>query len=513
MSNEEQSKYSLPSWLVVGFTGHRELNNPEKIAEAIQHTLNRLAMRNLRLAGISSVASGADTLFAEEMLQLDCPITIVLPFPCERFKEDFKRHPQEWERAEAIIRNANVDVEVLELSAADQLALRRPYQEQTDIETLKNVAYLEAGTLTVDRAMVLIAVWNGKPANGKGGTAEVVTYAREIGRPLIIIDSVTGAISEERMEHLEDATAYRHKHPRIQEPRKIVEARLKEVDDAAMKDAPRARWFIRVYLLLHLFASSLVASAVAFVMPGWFRILAAIVEISVLFAAILILSKRRKSHHIWLKNRAEAEVCRSFLATWDIRRYPTLSHRPRPPISELQELYTGLRLLRQLDESPLPEFDIVRDVYIGDRVNNQLAYFRRKLRSSTRENVCLNLSMVACTFGAAACAIALLILWYWFHPWGRLERLYPNLCHAAEFFGIFLPLCSTAIGLTIIADESSRRTMRYNEMIELLKESEPLLRACRAWGALARLATDVEEALLQEVLEWRAFVRHTEHLH
>jgi hypothetical protein len=32
---------------------------------------------------------------------------------------------------------------------------------------------------------MLIAVWNGEPANGNGGTAQVVRYALELSRPVI----------------------------------------------------------------------------------------------------------------------------------------------------------------------------------------------------------------------------------------------------------------------------------------------------------------------------------------
>src|SRR5439155_12740709 len=40
-----------------------------------------------------------------------------------------------------------------------------------------------------DRCDVLIALWDGQPARGRGGTAEVVALARRVGRPLICIGS------------------------------------------------------------------------------------------------------------------------------------------------------------------------------------------------------------------------------------------------------------------------------------------------------------------------------------
>ena len=82
-----------------------------------------------------------------------------------------------------------------------------------------------------------------------------------------------------------------------------------------------------------------------------------------------------------------------------------------------------------------------------------------------------------------------------------------------EFFAIGLPLGTTALGILVITDESSRRVIRYKEMITALEYFEIRIKACRTWDSLACLATNVEEELLQEILEWQSFVRHTEHLH
>ena len=49
-------------------------------------------------------------------------------------------------------------------------------------------AYLAAGHAVVDDADVVLALWDGRPARGRGGTAEVVEYARSLGRPLVWID-------------------------------------------------------------------------------------------------------------------------------------------------------------------------------------------------------------------------------------------------------------------------------------------------------------------------------------
>jgi len=42
----------------------------------------------------------------------------------------------------------------------------------------------------VDLADLLIAVWDGKPARGPGGTADVVAYAASAGKPYVWLDPI-----------------------------------------------------------------------------------------------------------------------------------------------------------------------------------------------------------------------------------------------------------------------------------------------------------------------------------
>jgi hypothetical protein len=50
-------------------------------------------------------------------------------------------------------------------------------------------AYEAVGRLTVAQADVVVAVWDGKPAAGRGGTPEIMQYALELDRPVIWIDT------------------------------------------------------------------------------------------------------------------------------------------------------------------------------------------------------------------------------------------------------------------------------------------------------------------------------------
>ena len=55
---------------------------------------------------------------------------------------------------------------------------------------------------TVNDADALLALWDGQAARGKGGTADVVDYARSLGKPVIIIDAATLEIRRENFAAL-----------------------------------------------------------------------------------------------------------------------------------------------------------------------------------------------------------------------------------------------------------------------------------------------------------------------
>ena len=116
------------------------------------------------LVGLSSLAGGADQVFARVVLGKGGRIEAVIPI---RGYRDLMQD----EVAEGFD-------ELVGRSSVIELDLGGSHEE----------AFLNAGKWIVDHSELMIAVWDGKPAEGKGGTADVVAYAREVGRRVIVID-------------------------------------------------------------------------------------------------------------------------------------------------------------------------------------------------------------------------------------------------------------------------------------------------------------------------------------
>ena len=115
---------------------------------------------------------------------------------------------------------------------------------------------------TVDGSDVLIAVWDGEPARGRGGTAEVVAYARSLGKPVVLIDSNTLEVTRENLQKLartDESLAKLNHLPSTPvgdygNPFKAPDALFafqQKCDHAASHGAPQFRRLIVLTVLLH----------------------------------------------------------------------------------------------------------------------------------------------------------------------------------------------------------------------------------------------------------------------
>lgn len=129
---------------------------------------------------VSPLAKGADRLVAAAVLKQEpARLEVLSPFALAEYRTDFVE-PDDRQEFETLLEQAD-DVRVLpaELEAATA-------EERA---ALRNEAYFDVGRKTVDECEILIAIWNGKPAAGVGGTGDVVRYALQAGRLVIWIDS------------------------------------------------------------------------------------------------------------------------------------------------------------------------------------------------------------------------------------------------------------------------------------------------------------------------------------
>lgn len=151
----------------IGITGHQELSSADQWQWVVQEMRGKLARLPRPLMAITCLAKGADQIFARLVLEEGGAVYAVLPF------RDIERtfSSKDLPEFRALVKLSRVEV-LVEAPADDE------------------EAFFSAGKRVVDLCDLLFAVWNGKPARGKGGTADVVHYAKQMGRTTFHLNPV-----------------------------------------------------------------------------------------------------------------------------------------------------------------------------------------------------------------------------------------------------------------------------------------------------------------------------------
>lgn len=165
-----QSSREVEDGIRIGVTGHRFLAELDKLKAAVDEALDRIATAFVGrlLVVLSPLAEGADRLVAHAILQCKGSALVVpLPLPIEEYLHDFNS----------------------EQSQAEFFSLLKQASRVTKLPATatRNEAYEQVGLYVLDNSDVLIAVYDGQPAQGQGGTAEIVHRALARGIPVLHI--------------------------------------------------------------------------------------------------------------------------------------------------------------------------------------------------------------------------------------------------------------------------------------------------------------------------------------
>ncbi len=462
----------------VGFTGHRRLSDPAPAARAVRRAFDDIATHTgARLVGISSIASGADTLFAEELARRDAPWLLLLPFPLDNFRNDFE--PDEWARVEAVLPRA----------------LSTQVEPQTE---RRDDAYLTCGHRTVDESDVLIALWNGDPAAGVGGTADVVAYARAQQKPLLWIHEPSGEITAERLDRL-PARLHSPKPSPSTSPargRAAAEALLAAFDRRANALRPRALNLNLVLILAHQLATAVAIAALVWVGIAAVQSTATWFKLAILVTALGTPLLLRRAHQGWVRARLEAEIVRAALQLWPLPHPEITFAALRLP--GFESLHRRLLLLRLEDHSAPQPFETAGAHYLTHRVIDQHDYFSAQATKSRQRLIRFRRAAYACSLGAIACGASLA-----FHvpDWGGAYPL-------VKLVALTLPLATAALLGAALSLDYARRAARYRELADHLANARVRLEHTRTPAALERVVTETERTLLFEVWEWYSLARY-----
>jgi uncharacterized phage-like protein YoqJ len=173
------------TWTHAMVTAHRRLpkGSEQWLRPAVAERLIRVRDEFGTEDVISGMAIGGDMLFADEALALGFPLTAAVPFPRQAADEYggnwTRRQKQHWQQL---------------CDQATQVTL----VSETDPATYsQRVAMLHArNDWMLARSQVVFAIW--APANRRGGTYSCIVKAVNAGKPVILFNLATQAVTRPR---------------------------------------------------------------------------------------------------------------------------------------------------------------------------------------------------------------------------------------------------------------------------------------------------------------------------
>jgi hypothetical protein len=176
--------------LRIGITGHRAIAADPMVSKAVEAAISKVfrtlangstssktdkpfsSPARLRLKVISMLAEGADLVGMQAALDCGAELMGVLPFDEQSYRKGFAGGPSRVVFDDVLSKLSSIVV--LGGIVGD------------------NTSYELANSEILDRSDVVIAVWDGDPARGPGGTGDVVHDALQRGLPVIVIRPQTG---------------------------------------------------------------------------------------------------------------------------------------------------------------------------------------------------------------------------------------------------------------------------------------------------------------------------------
>jgi hypothetical protein len=171
--------------LRIGITGHRAIAADPMVSKAVETAITKLfrtlangstpskadkplsSSAHFRLKVISMLAEGADLVGMQAALDCGAELMGVLPFDEQSYREGFA-------------------------GGQSRVVFDNVLSKLSSIVVLGGIvgddaSYELANSEILDQSDVVIAVWDGDPARGPGGTGDVVHDALERGLPVIVI--------------------------------------------------------------------------------------------------------------------------------------------------------------------------------------------------------------------------------------------------------------------------------------------------------------------------------------
>jgi hypothetical protein len=507
--------------LRVGVTGHRWLHSEdETLAEVVRDVLRELrdvcavsstATTRVGLTVLSSLAEGADRVVAAAGLAIGARLEVVLPLAESDYRTDFGDAESDGQFATLLAEAASVTV----------APGSRP----------RPAAYEVAGETVLQRSDVMLALWDGLPSRGPGGTAELVAATEAAGKPLVWIEvarpaeggptpppvvrlmpttvTVLGRAAFESLDwfNRQQVELPHPERPPDGFPQSGAVARYAlpyflRADLLAQRVQRRFRWMSRALYALSVVAIGIAAAQLAY---GWSpKIVWGELAALVLIVGLLVLGRRTGLLRRWLAVRFFAERVRSLAFLVELTEEGAL-HRSAPddtsdsPVNEWMRRALSELWIRAPRAPATPEelFHTVRVRLTQDWVRPQIAYHRAVSRHAETAQRTFSFMSIGLFLVSIVAALV--------HSVEPAEPDAPP--GSIAFVSLIVPAIAAALSGYSAQRDYLRIAIRSAGMARNLEAGLRELESARNLEQLRRAAVRLEVQQQGEVVDWYAATR------
>ncbi len=506
--------------LRVAVTGHRWVDEHDPIlVGAVEDALRYLRARcsntstphtRVGMAVASSLAEGADRLVARVGLEQNLYLDAVLPLAAQDYRKDFKTN------------RSKVEFDEL-LRAAASRSLTQGTEPRR-----RSAAYAAAGRQLLARCDVLLALWDGRPAGGEGGTAEVYALARRLKIPIYWIKVVrTGSQVAVSVAHRPDEVGvlgdeafkkldwFNSRVVRAVSDNASVDgfptrgafgryalSCFRRADEVSSRMQRRSRATSRVVYLLSLIAVGVVAGQVIFAdgRPeiAWLEFLALAVIV-----VVLVQSRHAQYLERWISTRYLAERMRSLAFLAELTQDKTIHPVDLdPPLDDPMEEWIRRALNELWMRSPAPAAwrqspKHLRHRLVKDWLEPQITYQDRTHRIAKRHQQAFNAGTL--TLFVLSVVAAFVHSTAWLHNEHHADYL--------GFISLIVPASAAALSGYAAQRDFSRQLIRSATMSGRLRKAAGDLERAQDLAELRHLALRVDLILQGESADWYTAVR------
>lgn len=144
------------SSITIAVTGHRDMIESDTLIQEVYTFFDKIVSQYNEVTLLSALADGADRFVAKIFLEKEVgTLKVPMPFSQTRYMEDFD-----------------------DASKKEFLTLLEEATEVFEVHRVSEYAYQDLGKYLVDNSDMLLALWDGTVNHKKGGTSDVVGYAK-----------------------------------------------------------------------------------------------------------------------------------------------------------------------------------------------------------------------------------------------------------------------------------------------------------------------------------------------